>query len=270
MGRTRSNRRTSRACTRPYRGRSWLALSACLAISSCSVDRSLGPPGKNMSGPVTTSSTEDSDGSDGETETGSLGDLPGCDPLADPEQECGPEMACDLTHRVCVSATGTGLIDEFCDGDQQCSPGLICASGRCRQPCDANLEAGCGPEAICSVAPDPIPGLCLPSCVLSLGNCTIPGDACKRVIGFGGQLWAACVENDGVGLTGDACEVDRNCSANHLCTASEFHVLPCTDQAARCCAPICDLLELPCFGLEPVCHPLEIPGQETAGFCGDA
>jgi hypothetical protein len=219
-----------------------------------------------MTGPVTTASSNDE--SEGESETGTPGDMSGCDPLADPETECGPAMACDLTSRICVPALGTGLEDELCATNDGCSPGLICANDRCRRLCDAAIGEGCGDEQICSAAAEPIPGLCLASCDLVLDTCELPGDACKRVLGPGGQVFAACLANPGVGLVGDACIADPECAAGHLCTESNLHTLPCTNDAPACCAPVCDTLELPCFGLEPVCHVLGIPGQETAGFCG--
>jgi hypothetical protein len=145
---------------------------------------------------------------------------------------------------------------------------LICASGRCRRPCDAELGEGCEPEQICSVAAVPIPGLCLPACELSLDACVFPSDACKRAIVAAGQVWAACVDNPGSGVTGDQCSVDTDCAPDFLCTAAARHSLPCANDASSCCAPICDTLALPCLGLEPICYELGIPGQETAGFCG--
>jgi len=219
-----------------------------------------------MTGPVTSSSS----GSTGEseTETGAPDDLPGCDPFVDPELECGPEMTCDLTLRTCTPATGTGLLDDPCAATEECSPGLVCAGDRCRQPCDPKFGTGCNTDAICRVTTEPISGLCLERCELAFDSCSVAGDACKRVIDPGGQTQAACVENPGAGLAGDACEADIECWPGYLCVPEQFHTLPCANLAARCCTPICDLDELFCLGLEPACYTLEIPGQESAGFCG--
>jgi hypothetical protein len=251
----------------------WIRGSAfvgALALIGCTAETErLGPPGKNMTGPVTTTSVGTDAGAD-ETETGAPGDLPSstCDPLADPARECGPQMTCDLTSRICVPASGTGLVDDPCEGDDECSPGLVCADGRCRSLCDAALGLGCADDQICSVAAEPIPGVCLTSCDLVLDDCVHANEACKRVFGAGGQVWAACVDNPGDGQTGDACELDSECAPWHLCTPAALHTLPCADEAAFCCAPVCDPIELVCFGLEPICYVLGIPGQETAGFCG--
>lgn len=223
-----------------------------------------------MTGPVTSgaSDLDDSDESQGDSETGAPGDTLGCDPLTDPELECGPAMTCDLTSLTCVPALGTGLEDDPCTDQDPCSPGLICASGRCRELCDATLGEGCEPEQICSDAADPIPGLCLAACGLAFDPCPFPGDACKRIVVMGGQVSVACVDNPGNGLTGDACNADPECAPGYLCTAATQHTLPCANDAASCCTPICDTLELPCVGLEPVCYVLGIPGQESSGYCG--
>ncbi len=221
-----------------------------------------------MTGPVTTTTISGNE-TDGEDETGTPGDMPGCDPLADPLAECGASMACDLTSKTCVPALGTGLEDDLCAGTEECSPGLVCASGRCRALCDALLGEGCAAERVCAAAAEPLPGLCLTSCTLALNDCVLPGDACKRVVGAGGQVYAACLVNSGFGLTGDACFADPECTTGFLCTPAADHTLPCTNQAASCCAPICDSFELPCFGIEPICIELDIPGQESSGYCGD-
>jgi hypothetical protein len=248
-----------------------LAFGPIACLLACVVDEPLGPPGKNMTGPVTTVTTASADNEsedEGESETGTLGDTLGCDPLADPESECGPAMACDLTSGVCVPALGTGLEDDPCTTQDECSPGLVCVSGRCRTLCDAELGSGCEAEQVCGAAADPIPGLCLAGCQLTLGECAFEGEACKRVAGAGGQNYAACVPNPGEGLTGDECTTDVDCALGHLCTPSTEHTLACANAAASCCTPVCDAFELPCLGTEPICYALEIPGQETAGYCG--
>src|SRR5690606_15271830 len=150
----------------------------------------------------------------------------------------------DLTSLTCVPALGTGLEDDPCLSDE-CSPGLWCLDGRCRRICDATNNTGCEREQICASASDPIPGWCLSTCELALAECPFASDACKRVIGAGAQVWAACVSNPGFGLTGDPCLADTECAPGHLCTAASQHTLPCVDDAASCCTPVCDTLALP-------------------------
>lgn len=241
-------------------------------LCGCVVDEPLGPPGKNMTGPVTSGASGKGSDDDEDTESGSetetLGDNEDCDPLADPAVECGPGMACDLTLLECVPALGAGLEDEPCEDQDACSPGLLCVSGRCRRLCDADRGVGCELEQICSSAVDPIPGLCLDTCELVIGTCPFPGDACKRVLDGSGEIWAACVSNPGFGLASDACVDDGQCAPGYLCTDASEHTLPCVDDAARCCTPICDARELPCFGVEPICIVLGIAGQASAGYCG--
>jgi hypothetical protein len=253
-----------------------LGLASTAWLLACVVHEDLGPPGKNMTGPVTgaTTSSVDSDGSGdeseagAESETGALGDTLGCDPLADPESECGPGMACDLTSGACVPASGSGLENDPCTAQDECSPGLVCFDGRCRELCDAQGGQGCQADQVCAAAADPLPGLCLAGCQLTFGECAFEGEACKRVLGSGGQTYAACIDNPGQGLSGDECSADTDCALAHLCTASAEHTLPCTNDAASCCTPICDSFELPCVGTEPICYVLNIPGQENAGYCG--
>jgi hypothetical protein len=237
---------------------------------SCTPETSLGPPAANMTGPVTTgSNSSDDDGSGSEGETGAPSDTSmACDPLADPVLECGRGMACDLTSGDCVAAVGEQQAGDPCVATDECVAGLICATGRCQALCDVAVTDACAGDRVCIAATPPIPGLCAENCDLILDACSVPGDACKRAVGMGGVLQAACVGNPGVGLTGDPCLDDSDCAAAHLCTDTAVHTLPCIDGASRCCAPVCDPIELPCFGLEPLCYPLDIPGQESAGFCG--
>jgi hypothetical protein len=261
-------------------GRGWAKLARASLIGllaaqplSCTAETPLGPPGSNMTGPVTTgSNTADGDESGGDAETGETGapgdSSTGCDPLADPVVECGPGMACDLTSWDCVAAGGQQQQDDPCMATAECVAGLICVTGRCQTLCDVELANACKDGRVCIAALPPIPGLCAEPCELILDACSSPGDACKRALGMGGVPQAACVGNPGVGLSGDPCLDDSDCAPAHLCTPSATHTLPCFEGASRCCAPVCDPIELPCFGLEPICYPLGIPGQEGAGFCG--
>ena len=250
------------------------SLTAVVAIppTACTSETPLGPPGKNMTGPVTTSSggsggTGEDESGEG-TETGTPGDMLGnCDPLADPLAECGPAMACDLTSGECVPAPGTGEEDDLCASQEECLPGLLCLGDRCRSLCDASVGDGCEEDQHCITVDPPIPGICAAPCSLIFADCEQPGDACKRVVA-GGATAVACVPNLGAGLTGDPCLLDTDCAIGYLCTDSSDHTLPCVDGAASCCTTVCDPVELPCFGLEPVCYALGIPGQEQAGFCG--
>ena len=243
-------------------------LATGLAVASCSSeDGSLPPPPPSFTGPVTGGA---SGGSTGET-GGELGDLPGCDPLLDPLIACGPGMACELETLTCVEHDGTGAVDEACTSTEECSAGLVCVEGRCRVLCDPEGDLDtCEPGTVCADAAAPIPGVCRESCSLVDQVCSVAEDACNLVSGVGGALEAACTDNPGAGQSGDACSEDSECLPGFLCTASELHTLPCTGGAARCCAPVCDPLLLPCVGLEPVCTELGIPGQGSAGYCGAA
>jgi hypothetical protein len=242
------------------------ALAVAPWLFACVAEPSFGPPGQNMTGAVTTVSTSNHQDTSGET--GSPNDSPGCDPLADPVAECGPDMACDLTSNTCATATGDAAEDDLCTSTSDCVAGLVCVGGRCRAMCDATTGEGCAADRLCVVAADPIPGLCLVPCELAFGVCNLPGDACKRVIVLDGEVDSACVSNPGFGANGDACLSDPDCAPGYLCTEAGLHTLPCANEAASCCAPVCDTLELPCFGTEPACYLLGIPGQDNTGFCG--
>jgi hypothetical protein len=240
----------------------------------CVTEEPLGPPPKNMTGPVAGGSTSLEGGSESEsgdsTDTGDT-EPSECDPLADPVLECGPGMRCDLVTKACVETSGMGVLDEPCEDTDGCRPGLVCQEERCREPCDPTVDAyiECEEDGqVCTHADAPLPGLCREPCNLLLDNCSLGTDACKRGLGPGAEPLAVCIANPGAGVEGDPCEDDSECYPGFLCTLAGLHTFPCVDDAAACCAPICDTLELPCFGLEPICHPLEISDQESTGFCG--
>jgi hypothetical protein len=227
----------------------------------------LGPPGKNMTGAVT-STTVDGGETEAGSETGTPDDMTGCDPLADPEDECGTGMDCDLDTHICGPALGNGIEGDLCANDDECGLGLVCSTDRCRGLCDAETGDGCEDAQICAAAVAPIPGVCLDRCQLILNTCTFPGDACKRVLGPNGDLFAACVPNPGFGAPSDACNSDPDCAAGNLCTPAATHTLPCANEAPSCCTPICDNRELPCFGFDPVCYALSLDDQPNTGYCG--
>ncbi|WP_106394691.1 hypothetical protein [Enhygromyxa salina] len=226
-----------------------------------------------MSGPITTSlSTGITDTGDSETETGEDGrDLTSdCDPLADLLTECGPNQACDVETLECVPATGSASVDEACADTSECAPGLVCADQRCQTLCDPSVEGDdeCADGRICTYADEPLPGLCAEPCELVTQACSIAGDACNRGLGPGPEPVAVCTVNPGAGVEGDACQLDGDCFPGYLCTPAQLHTSPCAGDADFCCTPICDLLILPCFGLEPNCYPIGIEGQDSAGYCG--
>jgi len=240
-------------------------LGVAPVVFCCTEEAPLGPPGQNVTGPVTSGSVVEGDSED--SETGTPGDMQGCDPLADPVSECGVDMVCDLFSNTCEPAFGSGGEDDPCATDDECEPGLICASNRCRPLCDAALDEGCADTQVCAAAVAPIPGVCLDRCLLVTNSCEFPGDACKRVLGAAG-LVAACIPNPGFGAQGEACDSDPECAPGNLCTPAADHALPCANEAPSCCAPICDTRELPCFGFEPVCYTLALADQPNAGYCG--
>ena len=201
-------------------------------------------------------------------DTGVL-DTAGCDPLLDPLEECGADMACDLDTLTCVSREGAGVVDDVCDDDGTCSPGLICFDGRCHSLCDPEAaDSTCADAEVCVQALDPIPGVCRETCVLLDQDCTQPGDACNTGLGAGLEPVAVCTSNPGTGADGDACQVDGDCASNYLCTSTAVHSVPCLNNASACCTPICDVQLLTCLGLEPNCIPLSIPDQPDTGYCG--
>lgn len=205
---------------------------------------------------------------DPESESEADADMPGCDPFGDPLTECGSASTCDPATRTCIPAPGSVLLGEPCTtrgAAGECAPGLVCAEGRCRAVCDPASEGACPSEAICALA-DRAWGVCLASCFLVAQTCSVPGEACNRVIGPSG-VDVACTLNPGLGSEGAGCTIDQDCLPGLLCTDASQHSLGCVDAAGSCCTFACDLLELPCVGLEPVCQPLGIPGQEDAGFC---
>lgn len=249
-------------------------LAFCGLFGACAVDEPLGPPPPNVSGPVTTTglSTGATEGGDSGTDGGEkdLDFSSACDPLADPLTECGPGLACDVETLACVPATGTATVDDACTDDSECSPGLVCADDRCQSLCDPSVEGedACDDNRLCTYADDPLPGLCAEPCELVTQACTIAGDACNRALGPGPAPVAVCTTNPGAGVEGDACALDGDCFPGYLCTPAQLHTLPCAGDADFCCAPICDLLILPCFGLEPICYPIGIEAQDGAGYCG--
>jgi hypothetical protein len=179
-------------------------------------------------------------------------------------------MACDPETLTCVPANGFALVDDPCPNGTECMPGLVCFDDRCRELCGLDLidEDECDGGRVCTLADAPLPGMCLEPCSLILQACSSIADACNLGFGAGAAIVAVCTSNFGAGVDGDACEIDGECLPGYLCTPASVHTLACANDAAACCAPICDVLEMPCFGVEPVCHVLGIQDQPGAGFCG--
>lgn len=258
-----------------------LALSTCLA--ACVVDDPLDPrPSSGSAGTGTTISSAGatgvstvSTGLTGDSDTGDLSsddglDLSGCDLLADPLDTCGHDLACDPETLACVPTSGVGIVDEPCTATSECTPALVCFDGRCRELCGPDIpgEDECDGDRVCTLADAPLPGLCLEPCLLLAQVCSVVGDACNLAVGSGDALVSACSSNPGAGVDGDQCEIDGDCLSGYLCTPANLHTLPCAGGALSCCTPSCDVFELPCFGLEPICNLLGIEDQPGAGFCG--
>jgi hypothetical protein len=252
-----------------------------MLFAGCPIDEGLGPPPPNFSGPVTSGSpndgsesaseTDESGPLESETDESETADMGECDPLQDPLRECGPAMRCDPSTLTCIPANGAGLLHEICIDDDDCSPELVCHGERCRSLCSPSIpgEQDCDNNQLCTVADAPLPGLCLDPCSLLLPECSVAGDACKRALGPGDEPTSACVPNPGAGVDGDACSSDGDCSPGYLCTLASTHTEPCFEGAMACCTPLCDTSDLPCFGIEPICHELGIPDQPSAGYCGN-
>lgn len=240
---------------------------ALAALLCACIEDPLGPGPGHITGPIT-GGTPSSDTETDSGETGSDGS-DDCDPLADPLDSCGANRECDPATLRCVDAPGAGEVGDSCDSEDECAPGLACAEGSCWQLCDPELSSPSCPEArVCAHAPDPLPGLCRETCLLADPTCSLPAQACNRIVTFGGAPAAACSENPGQALESEACSVDADCAPGLLCTPADQHSQPCLGGNERCCAIICDPLTLPCLGLEPQCLPLALPEQESAGTCG--
>jgi hypothetical protein len=241
----------------------------------CALEEPLPPPPPNnapgfSSGSQTSAASDTAGSSEDDTggDTGVSSDGP-CDPLEAPQDECGPGLACDLSTLECVPE-GAAALDESCDDHPDCEAGLACHEGSCVALCnpDSADAVDCPEGRVCTQASAPLPGACLVTCDLLLDDCPLDGQACKPGTGPGSSTVAVCVQNPGAGTEGDACVDDTECAPGYLCTDAAVHTLPCPNDATSCCAPVCDLVEFPCFGLEPICYPLGIEGQDTAGYCG--
>lgn len=227
------------------------------------------PLGEGVSGPISGGSPADEVG---DTDTGMAA---GCDPFADPSEECGAGNTCDPETGECRAATGTTMLSDACASEgaaDPCAPGLICREGRCRQPCDPSgdlqdpdAKGSCPSTDTCVLVGDSY-GVCLASCSLVEQDCTLSGEACNRAQGVE-DIVAACTRNLGIATENEPCASDGDCLAGLLCTPQAQHENTCASMAASCCANICDE-QLGCFGLELFCNVLGIPDQMTAGYCG--
>lgn len=237
------------------------------------------PLGEGASSPVSSGSPLDDEAGGTDSDMAA-----GCDPFADPTDECGAGNTCDPETGACRAAIGTTALGEICSNEglaDECAPGLICREGRCRQPCDPSAELSdpdatgiCPASDACIVCPakgvctsdDLDWGICLARCSLLEQDCALSGEACNRAQGVDDEF-AACTRNLGLGTASQACASDGDCLAGYLCTPESQHEEPCADLAESCCAPICDIDLAPCVGLD-LCYVLGILGQETAGYCG--
>lgn len=230
-----------------------------------------GPPPPNMTtGAGGQASGSGSGSSAGSETTGAGMDMGGgCDPLADPADECGDDMRCDLATLTCVDADGDVDVDGSCASTDECLPGLACYLGFCADLCDDGSEDDeqCEVDELCVSLGGDVPGLCAQSCLLATQNCDTPGQACNRG-SQGGELVAVCTGNTGVAEEGEACSFDDDCAPGFLCTPAAAHSVECVGGASACCSVICELGVEGCFGAEMGCVELLIPGQEEAGYCG--
>lgn len=243
-------------------------------LLACAESPSLGPAPENHTSPILTVGGGDEYNDD--STSADTSDLPGCDPFADPDDECGPAMDCDPSQLQCVAASGSLALGDPCDvegvGDE-CAPGLTCAERRCRAICnpageldDPNAPGSCPTEDRCVLVESDW-GVCLTGCSLVSQDCAAAGEGCNRAQGPMG-LVAACTYNPGSAGETDPCASDGDCQIGLLCTPADQHSIPCTDAAASCCTFVCDSFELPCVATEPGCYTLSIAGQENAGYCG--
>lgn len=263
---------------------SLLALGLGTVLGCPAEDPQLGDPPANGSGPTTmTAGAGNSAGSgvaddtDTDSDTGVVEDMgTGCDPWADPLEECGENAECSFETLECSPTTGTGITGDPCTSELDCSPGLVCTGELCAQPCDItlldeedpNLPGACADGEVCAAATDPIPGICLTECNLVAQDCAGPSEGCNVVTGPGGLPRAGCTLNLGAAADGDACEFDEDCDIGLLCTEAAVHAVPCPNDAASCCTAICEPIEAPCIGVEGTCFNLNIDGQNTTGYCG--
>jgi hypothetical protein len=259
-----------------------LLLLLVFGLLACVESPSLGPAPANFTSPITSGGADEiddqdeQDGQNDESTSVDTSDLPGCDPFADPSDECGAGMDCDPRQQTCGPASGALALGEVCDvegvGDP-CSPGLICTQGRCRQPCDPTADLadpdapGSCPITDACVLVESDWGVCLAACSLILQDCVTPGEGCNRADGAEG-LVAACTRNPGSGGETEPCASDGDCLIGLLCTPQSMHSIECADSAASCCTFVCDLDELLCVGVEPSCTALDIASQPSAGYCG--
>lgn len=229
------------------------------------------PLGEGASSPVSSGSPLDDEAGDTDSDM-----AVGCDPFADPTDECGAGNTCDPETGECRAASGTTMLSDTCSSEglaDPCAPGLLCREGRCRQPCDPGgdlsdpaAKGSCPSEDECVLVSETY-GICLTRCSLVQQDCTLAFEACNRAEGVD-DLVAVCTRNLGSATENEACASDGDCLAGLLCTPQAQHQTTCANMGASCCATICDSDQLGCFGIEQICHVVGIPGQETAGYCG--
>ncbi len=133
---------------------------------------------------------------------------------------CAPDACCPGG---CSSYAAPAKLDELCDLEVGCVDGAFCgadklchALGAIGGACDADLH--CAPGLACIGATDLQAGACRP--LPKIGE-SCPYQRCAEIgARCAGQ---SCVK---VGITGDACTTDTDCSEFHLCDPASRR---CTD-----------------------------------------
>ena len=226
----------------------------------------------------------------GETfaETAAVTDGGDCDPLGDPQFECGPGFRCSFADLRCYPSEGASDIDQACSITDaallldDCSPPLVCAfagedalpggAPRCTLPCDATTGCPTGTGCVLQDNRFVVAGLCLSVCDplqpeigSPLGPCPVTGDACYPLLGVGGSLTTGCLPG-GQAQIEDPCTVPNDCGPGLTCVDAVFTTNLCSG-FDRCCTQVCDPSNPLCVGADFVCTPLNLPQDPGLGFC---
>lgn len=162
-------------------------------------------------------------------------------------------------------------------GIDTCELGAMCwnvdpvtLEGVCLSLCIGELDnpTCADADAVCVLASDGLPALCLPTCDPLLPDCG-PDEVCTPL----GDDEFVCVSEEpgSMGGPGESCEAIAACEAGLLCLVPE--VVPDCPSDVGCCTPLCDLDDPmpPCLvgqSCEPYYEPGTAPeGFEHIGFC---
>jgi hypothetical protein len=177
----------------------------------------------------------------------------------------------------CVEVTGTGVDGDPCtvegsgvSGIDDCAKGYMCwdvdpqtAMGVCVAFCDPNDV--CPPGTICAIQNDGVLPLCSVSCDPIVQDCP-EGQGCYAKDGDNGELICIPDASGTAGLDGDPCEFDNVCDPGLVCIGGSAGCM-----TMWCCTPWCDLTEpntCPGAGEECVAHFDDPPpGTENVGIC---